>query len=328
MTPLRILVSGATGYIGAHLLPLLRERGFSVRAAKRTAQPSEGAANTYEWVSVGDIGPDTDWAPALANVDIVIHLAARAHQIDTKANDAETDFVRINALGTARLAQAAVEAGVRRLVMVSSVAAIGPYMDEPFTELTSCAPVTPYGRSKLAAERAIERILAGTGTDWCILRPPLVYGAGNPGNMQRLLQLIRRGVPLPLGAIEARRSHLFVGNLVELLATCAVHPGASRRLFLIDDGEPVDTRDLVRQLAHLMDRRVYLIPIPAALLRTLGRAGDIVETITKRPFAMSSYSVDKLLGSLILDSRSVRAALSWTPPFDLSEGLRRTVVAL
>jgi nucleoside-diphosphate-sugar epimerase len=282
----------------------------------------------YEWVTVGDIGPDTDWSRALAGIDIVIHLAALAHQIGPLANAREEEFFRVNALGTTRLAQAAVDAGVRRFVMVSSVAAIGPYMGEPLTERTPCAPNTPYGRSKLAAERAIEHVFEGSATDWCILRPPLVYGAGNPGNMQRLLQLIERGFPLPLGRIDSRRSHLFVGNLVELLAVCAVHPNASRRVFLIDDGEPVDTRDLIRQLARLSRRRVYLVPIPKAMLKALGRSGDLLEKILRRPVPVSSYAVDRLMGSLILDSRAVRAALSWTPPYDQAEGLRRTVVAL
>ncbi len=328
MTPLRILVTGATGYIGTHLLPVLCAHGFQVRALRRGAMPVVRDANSYDWVSVGDIGPDTDWSRALEGVDIVIHLAGLAHQIGPEVSSREEDFIRVNALGTTRLAQASAEAGVGRLVMVSSVAAIGPYVGEPLTELTPCAPNSPYGRSKLAAERSIDQVLAGSSTDWCILRPPLVYGARNPGNMQRLLHLIARGIPLPLGRIDGRRSHLFVGNLVELLAVCSVHPAASRRVFLIDDGEPVDTRDLIRRLARLSGRRVHLVPIPKAMLRVLGRAGDLLEKFLRRPVPVSSYSVDRLMGSLVLDSRAVRSALSWAPPYDQSEGLRRTVGGL
>jgi nucleoside-diphosphate-sugar epimerase len=328
VTPIRVLVTGATGYIGTHLLPVLRDEGFEVRALRRAASASSPGATTFDWVSVGDIGPDTEWAAALAGVDVVVHLAALAHQIGPAANARSEDFNRINTLGTARLAEAAVEAGVRRVVMVSSVAAMGPYSREPFTELTPCAPDTPYGTSKLAAERSIERILAGRATDWCVVRPPLVYGPGNPGNMKRLLQLIERGWPLPLGLVGARRSHLFVGNLVALLALCAVRPEASRRMFLADDGEPVETRELVRELARLSGTRARVVPVPKPALQALGQVGDLLERIAGRPVPFSSYSVDKLLGSLVIDSRAVRAALSWVPPYDRGDALRKTVAAL
>ncbi len=196
---------------------VLHRRGFQVRATYRPGRSRTPRDTRSEWVAVGDIGPDTDWSGALAGVDLVIHLAALAHQFGSQAETRESEFRRVNTLGTARLAEAALRAGVSRLVMVSSIAAVGPFRGAPLTEASPCTPDTPYGRSKLEAEQEIQRILASGPTDWCILRPPLVYGPGNPGNMARLLSLIDRRMPLPVGRIEARRSHLFVGNLVDVL---------------------------------------------------------------------------------------------------------------
>jgi nucleoside-diphosphate-sugar epimerase len=143
--------------------------------------------------------------------------------------------------------------------------------------------------------------------------------------MARLLRMVDRRLPLPLGRIEARRSHLFVGNLVDLLACCVTHPRASRRVFVVDDGAPIETRQLIRQLAGLAGKRALLLPVPPAMLRALGRVGDGVQRLAGRPVGISSQLVDKLMGSLILDSRAVRATLSWTPPFSQREGLRRTL---
>ena len=322
---MRVLVTGATGFVGRHLLPVLQQGGCQVRAAYRSDRSTNARDTLFEWVPVGDIGPDTSWAGAMAGVDVVIHLAALAHQMGPAAETRESEFLRVNALGTAQLAECAAEAGVSRFVMLSSIAAMGPYADEPLAETGPCTPVTPYGRSKLEGERAVQRLLADGPTDWCILRPPLIYGPGNPGNMARLLRLIERGLPLPLGRVEARRSYVYVGNLVDLLSRCLTHPGASRRVFVVDDGEPIATRALVRLLAKYAGKPARLLPVPPWALKALGRLGDQLQRILGSSAGIDSYSIDRLMGSLVVDSRAVREALGWSPPFSQEAGLRLTV---
>jgi nucleoside-diphosphate-sugar epimerase len=137
---------------------------------------------------------------------------------------------------------------------------------------------------------------------------------------------VRYGLPLPLGLIDACRSHVFIGNLVDLLGCCAVHPHASRRVFLVDDGEPIDTRELIRQLARISGKRAYLLPVPPRLLSAIGRVGDLLQRLAGRPVGINSHTVDKLMDSLIIDSAAVRAALAWTPPYAQDEALRLTVL--
>jgi nucleoside-diphosphate-sugar epimerase len=322
---MRILVTGATGFVGRHLVPALATGGHLVRATCRPGRSGGCRAGPGEWMELCDITSETEWSRAVQDMEAVIHLAGLAHQIGPGAETRETEFQRVNARGTERLAAAARRAGLQRLIMVSTIAVHGPYHGTPFEEASPCMPDTAYGRSKLEGEQAVQRILGNGPTDWCIVRPPLVYGPGNPGNMARLLRLIQRGLPLPLGRIEARRSYVYVGNLVDLLARCLTHPGASRRVFLVDDGEPIATRDLIRLLAWHTGKPAHLFSVPPSALRALGRIGEHLLRVLGRPVGIDSYSIDRLMGSLVIDSRAVRSALGWSPPFTQEAGIRLTV---
>lgn len=320
------LVTGATGFVGRHLCKLLHESGHSIRATRRSTDGASDFSVPIEWIDGIEIGPDTDWFAALDGVEFVIHLAALAHQIGAKGERRLNEFMRINAHGTRRLADAiAASRTVSRLVFTSSVGAVKSIAHETITAATPCDPQNDYGRSKRAAELEIEEVLRMTRADWCIIRPTLVYGPGNPGNMARLLELIYRRIPLPFGAIRNQRSFVFVGNLADALVRCATNPGASRQTFLISDGESVSTAELTRRLAHHACVPARIFPMPPALLRCLGIAGDIFSRCTGKSTGFDSYSVERLTGSLAVDSSLIRSATGWRPVFTMEEGLARTL---
>jgi nucleoside-diphosphate-sugar epimerase len=305
---MRVLLTGATGFVGRHTVPLLAARGHRVRAALRTA--SEGP---WEQAVVGDIGPDTDWTAALAGVDAVIHMAARVHVMRDTAADPLAEFRRVNTAGTIRLAEQAAAAGVKRFVFLSSIKAM---VDEsrpaPLDAAATPDPHSPYGVSKLEAERALAEIAARTGMEVAVIRPPLVYGPGAAGNMRALVKLVATGLPLPLGGIRNRRSLIYVGNLADAVVTVLEHRDAAGQIFLVQDGEPLSTADLVRAIAAALDRPARLIPVPQGLI-ALGAA----LTGTRAVF-------DRLAGTLTVDDRPIRTRLGWRPPHDLATGLRAT----
>jgi len=289
----RILVTGATGFVGQGLVARLAADGRAFRSAVREC----GGGNA---VAVGDIGPDTDWTAALEGIDAVVHLAGRAHVFGAEA-DALTAFRKINNAGTARLAEQAAHAGVRRFVLVSSVKAAADVTGlKAVTEADAPTPKTPYGLSKLEGERAL---LAAAGKmETVILRPPLVYGPGVRANFLALLKLVDRGIPLPLGSVRNLRSLVARDNLADAILTAIDAPGVAGGTFYVTDGAPLSTPDLIRGLAQTLGRSARLFPFPSALLRfpaaLIGRAD----------------AADSLLGSLVVDDTAFRVAAGWRPP--------------
>lgn len=308
----RFLVTGASGFIGHHLVPALRQRGYPVTQAVRCrASLEESSGGIF---AVGDIGPDTDWDAALNQVDVVVHLAARVHVLKESATDPSREFRVANVLGTERLARCAVAKGVRRLVYLSSIGVNGNQSGlKIFTEQDEPCPYDAYTISKWEAEEALRAVAIETGLEIVILRPPLVYGAGNPGNFLRLLELVSSGWPLPLRAFNNRRSLIFVGNLVDAIIHCAVHPDAAGQTYLVRDGEDISTSGLVQRLAELMRRSSRLFSFPPSLLRSM------VMVIGK------CDAIDRLLNPFALDDSKIRTTLGWQPPFTLADGLKETV---
>lgn len=301
------LVTGANGFLGLALCDALRAGGRPVRRATR--RPVAGSD-----VAVGDIGPATDWMPALEEIDTIVHTAARVHVM--AAPDA-TDFWTINVEGTRRLAEQAAQAGVRRLVFVSSVKVNGESTAEGarFTHADLPQPGDAYAASKWAAEQALHEVAAGTDLDVTIVRPPLIYGKGVRANFQRLIRWVRKGLPLPFGAVDNRRSLVGRDNLVDLLILCLDHPAAAGQTFLVSDGDDLSTPGLIRRLAGALGQPARLFPVPADLLRFAGRiSGHLAE-------------VERLIGSLQVDMAHTRDTLDWRPPMSVDEGLRRTVVS-
>jgi len=301
-----ILVTGATGFVGQALCAGLRARGLPYRAASRRA--AEGC------VAVGALDAHTDWSAALHGVDRVVHLAARVHVMDEQAADPLAEFRRTNTMATERLARQAAAAGVRRFVFLSSIKVNGEGTPagRPFTADDTPAPQDPYGVSKLEAEQALQRVAAETGMEFCILRPPLVYGPGVRANFRSMMRWVARGVPLPLGAVQNSRSLVALDNLVDLIITCLDHPGAANQVLLAGDGEDLSTPQLLRRVAAALNTRARLFAVPPGLLQFLaGLAG-------KRSV------VDRLCGSLQLDIGKTRRMLQWTPPVSIDTALRRT----
>jgi len=306
---LRVLVTGANGFIGQHLRRTLAQRGFEDLGAVRSASDVPDPRSRV----VGDIGPATDWSAALAGVDMVVHAAGRAHVLRETTADPEAQFMRVNAGGTAALVAAAVAAGVRRLVYLSSIGVLGSQSGERgFTEASEPRPHNGYARSKLAGEVAA-RQLAGTQLEVVVLRLPLVYGPGVRANFLRLLRAIERGWPLPLGAVKNHRSLVSVWNLCDLVVNVLQHPSAPGRAWMVSDGEDLSTPELVRRIGDAMGRTPKLLPVPVRWLRWVG-------TLTGR-----QALVRQLCGSLTLDIAATRERLDWAPPLSVDESLRRTV---
>jgi nucleoside-diphosphate-sugar epimerase len=321
-----VLVTGATGFVGRYLCEHLTSRGHTVKGTLRPESNLKGPGRSVQWVKIESIGPHTDWTEALEGTDYVIHLAALAHQLGVAGEGRIQEFMTVNAEGTRRLAEAvASSATVKRLVFVSSVGAVASLSEQPLDERTPCNPDTDYGRSKLAAEMELERVLAGSHVDWTIVRPTLVYGPGNPGNMARLLRLVETGIPLPFGSIRNRRSFVYVGNLVDALERCMTHPGAAYRRFFVSDGPQLSTPELVGMLAAFAGKPSRLCRFPLPILRVMALAGDLVSSLLGRSVGVDSYSVARLIGSLAVDSGPIQRVLNWTPPFTVTEGLRATM---
>ncbi|MGQ9370044.1 NAD-dependent epimerase/dehydratase family protein [Azospirillum sp. ST 5-10] len=307
---MRVLVTGATGFVGTTLVPLLAGQGHEVCAAVRRPEALAPGART---VVVGDIGPDTEWSAALAGIDAVVHLAARVHVMRDREADPLAAFRHVNTAGTRRLAEAAAAAGVRRFVFLSSIKAV---TDEsrpaPVGDREPPCPRSPYGISKLEAERALAEVASRTGLETVVLRPPLVYGPGVGGNFRRLMELIRRRVPLPLGRVDNRRSLIYVENLCDAAALALVHPEAPGHAFLLHDAFPLSTPDLVRRLAHELGVVPRLVAVPPDLLR-------LAATLAGR---RAVY--DRIAGSLVLEDHAIHRTMQWRPPRNTAYGLRAT----
>lgn len=298
----RVLVTGASGFVGLPLCALLVRAGIDVAAAVRQ-QNGELAAiapnGRLHQVAVGDLGAAPDWSEALEGADAVVHLAARVHVM--KAADPADDalFRRINVEATVRLATAAAKARVRRIVFVSTAKAHAEAADA-------------YSRSKAEAERVLAEESRRLGLECVILRPPLVYGPRVRANFLRLLRLVDAGAPLPLAKVANRRSLVFVGNLADALRVCIDHPDAAGQTFAVSDGEDISTPELVRRMARALDRRPSLLPFPVGLLRLAGK------------LVGQEQAIDRLTGDLVVDSSKIRTELDWTPPYDMEQGLAQT----
>jgi len=304
--PDTVAVTGADGFVGRALCSHLEAHGVSVRRLQRA---SGGEKRAF---TVGDIGPDTDWSAALQGIHDVVHLAARVHVMRDRTADPLAEYRRVNVEGTRTLARAAVTAGVARLVFLSSIKVNGESTRLPFTEDDVPAPQDAYGVSKWEAEQALRQVAHGSAMQLVVLRPPLIYGPGVGANFLRLMRAVAQGVPLPLGAIDNRRSLLYLGNLVDAIRLCLSQPGARGQLFLLSDGDDVSSAQLVHRLAAALQVRPRLLRVPAAWLRTAGRLMG------------KSAAVERLVGSLQVDSSRFRATLGWSPPFSLEQGLAET----
>ena len=310
---LRVLVTGATGFVGHALCVELMRCGHTTRGASRSSVSGARLAVDVEPVLVAAVDGATDWSVASRDVDVVVHLAARVHVMRDKLAEPLAEFRRTNVEGTLSLARQAAAAGVRRFVFISSIGVNGAETDlAPFAADDAAAPHSPYAQSKYEAELGLRALAAQTGLEVVIIRPPLVYGPNAPGNFGSLTRWLMRGVPLPLGAItQNRRSLVALDNLVDLIVTCITHPAAANQTFLVSDGEDLSTTDLLRRMGQALGKPARLLPVPPALLK-LGAA-----LLGKPELAQ------RLCGSLQVDISKTRELLGWVPPLSVDEGLRR-----
>lgn len=303
--PRVVLVTGANGFIGTHLTPLLARNGWSVRRALR-----KPVARTD--FLIGSLDLTTDWTHVLAGVDAVVHLAARVHHPHEEG--AVEIYRSINVDGTLKLAHCAAAAGVRHFIFLSTILVNGRSTDGrgPFSEEDTFTPRGVYGRSKAAAETGLRTIASESGMRVTVIRPPLVYGAGAKGNFRALTRAVRLGLPLPLDSIDNRRAFLSVENLNSFIAARLASGGRDYDIFLVADDEQVSTPEFIRKLARATGSTLRLWPLPVAILRPLIKLfsrGD---------------AQDSIIGSLELNV-SRAASTGWRPPLTLDEGLHRAV---
>jgi nucleoside-diphosphate-sugar epimerase len=307
----RVLVTGVTGFVGRVLCDQLSQAGYLVRAALRVDRPMP--ANVSERVTIGDIGSTTDWRQALIGVDLVIHLAARAHILHDAPGNADL-YAETNARGTARLAEASADAGVGRFVYLSSIKVSGEETKgRAYAASDEPSPQDAYGVSKWLGEQAVMKIGAATEMETIIVRSPLVYGPNVRANFLRLMRWVDEEWPLPLGAIENSRSLVSIWNLCDFLLHVSKHAAAPGRIWMVSDGEDLSTPELIRRLAAAMHRRVRLLPVPPRLLQLagglLGRKAEVA----------------RLCGSLAVDIAQTRRETGWSPPITVDEAIARTV---
>lgn len=305
-----ILVTGASGFIGSALVDALLARGVAVRGTVRHGK----AESPIPLYATGDLERNGDWNEAVCGVRCIVHLANRAHVLDASSTENErAAFHRVNVEATENLALAAVNAGVERLVFVSSIGVLGAARrGRIFDDETPANPAEPYTISKLQAEQALHAVARDSNLDLVIVRPPMVYGSGAPGNLQRLMRLIARGVPLPNPLPENRRSLIYIRNFVEFLQLCCEHPAATNNTFVVADDETVSTGGIIRLLAQGMGRTPRLVPVPAVLLASAA-------------FALGKRQMyQKVYGSLEVDARRARRTLQWEPRWPIREALPET----
>jgi nucleoside-diphosphate-sugar epimerase len=282
--------------------------GWRVRGAVRPKIESICLPSGVEIIQVGSIGRDTDWSKALAEMDVVIHLAARVHVMEDNTLDPLTAFRNVNVAGTKRLAQMAAFTGVRRMIYMSSVKVNGEESEKPYTEEDRHNPLSPYGLSKWEAEQVLHEIASSTFLEVTILRPPLTYGPGVKANFLRLLETVARGYPLPVASVNNRRSYVYVGNLVDAVINCVVHPRAIGQTYLVSDSEDISSPELIRRVAKALGREARLLPLTPRLL-------SLMEKLSGQSSKMA-----RLLGSLTVDSSKIRLQLDWKPPYKMDQG--------
>jgi len=304
----KVMLTGSNGFVGSALMTAIAsDPGIYLVTAIR-----KGSASS-DCVVVGNIDKTTDFSKALAEVDVVIHAAARAHIMRDEVTDPLSEYRKVNVEGTLNLARQAVAAGARRFVFLSSIKVNGEATSagNPFQAGDVPTPEDAYGISKLEAEQGLKNLMAETGMEVVIIRPPLVYGPGVKGNFASLIKQVDKGVPLPLGAIHNKRSLVGIDNLVDLIIRCVAHPAAANQVFLVGDGEDLSTTELLRGVGEAMGKPAWLIPVPAGMLH-FGAT-----LLGKKVMAQ------RLLGSLQVDISKTCELLDWKPPYTVEEGLRR-----
>lgn len=302
---MKLLITGANGFIGKSLQSLLEEQDYQLLLATRSPQPPSSKA-----IAINDIDCFDQWDDHLTGIDIVIHLAARVHQMGEQDPNA---YQRTNVDATLRLAEAAIRCGVKRFIFLSTIKVNGESTQygQPFSASDQPSPQDSYAVSKFQAEQALKKCVTGTAMELVIIRPPLVYGPGVKANFLRLVNLASNGLPLPFAGIENYRDMVSVANLCDLIAACVVHKDAASKTFLVSDGKAYSTADIigsVRRVSGLPERLFYL---PPGLLKGL------LVLVGKKELSA------RLFGSLEIDIADTKTTLGWSPKYTLEHTLKQ-----
>ena len=308
-----IVVTGANGFIGSALVNELALKGKAVKALSRTTPGQKPPGVICETVT--DINPDTDWRTLLDGASSVIHCAARVHIMRQSSADALSTYRSMNSDASCNLALQAAEAGIKRFILISSIKVNGEstVTGSPFAPEVQSCPDDPYGASKFEAEQGLLEIAVNTGMEVVCIRPPLVYGPGVKANFLSMMHWLKKGVPLPLGAVvDNRRSLVGLDNLIDLIITCLDHPAASNEIFLVSDDEDLSTTELLRRMGKALGKRPYLLPVPPAALLIAAK------------LLRKEHIAQRLLSNLQIDLSKTKTLLDWTPPISVDQGLKKT----
>lgn len=306
----KILVTGASGFIGQHLVPILCSLGHEVRCAVSKLHPFLDAPQ----VIVDKLENKPDWSTALDGIEIVIHLAARAHIMEEKALSPLDEYCKVNFEGTKHLASQAANQGVKRFVFLSSIKVNGEFTEEqqPFTEQSPALTSDPYGLSKLYAEQFLSELAHHSTMEYVVIRPPLIYGPRVKANFLKMLQLVSKKYPLPFKNVNNNRNLIYIDNLTSALCAVLEHPNAANQTYLVADNESVSLTQMLQKIAEGMAVPIFLLPIPIKLMNS------ILKLIGK------ANLLTRLFGSLEVSNDKIKKDLDWNPPFTATEGLIRT----
>ena len=300
-----ILLIGAGGFLGANLFKALGESGEVVG----TVRPKNGFVGCRNLVEV-DVTPETDWVELLKDIECIVFCIGLAHVVNN-GKYIEEQFYNVNCLNALNLAQQAATCGVKRFLYISSIGVNGVSTKKPFMYTDLPNPQDPYSGSKSEAESGLKKIAKETGIELTIIRPPLIYGVNAPGNFGKLFSLVKKNLPLPLGAINNKRSFVSIDNLVDLVRTCIYHPYAANQTFLVSDDHDVSTSELLRLMIIAAGRKPRLIPVPIAILRFLASVLG------------KGTVIDKISSNLQVDISHTKDTLGWIPPVPFEDGIHR-----
>lgn len=305
----KIFVTGGSGFIGYNLYLALKANYYKAIFSSRACVP-----NNPQFVIAPELGSNANWYPLLEDVDTVVHLAARAHILEKNtAKDCFVHFQKTNVEGTARLAEEALAAKVKKFIFLSSIGAVAEKSEEVLKPEMQCRPTSLYGQSKLAAEKTLKKIAAGSDMSVIIIRPPLVYGPRNPGNMARLIKIVDLGVPFFLTALDSnRRSFVAVSNLIDIIQRCLDSSEASNQILHVSDDDDISTAELLRRMGKALGKPIRNFPISEKILK------KSLRLVGKKEWEI------KLLGDLRIDISETKRLLGWKPKVTMEEELERT----
>ena len=309
---MNVLITGGAGFVGSSLITSIMnfdsERKYNVRNLDRRPILVNGV-DTFS----GTIDSHSQYHDALHSVDVVIHIAAIAHAKSDNFNL----YNETNVLGTINLARQAAAAGAKRFIFISSIGVNGGFsLSSPFRYDDTPSPWDDYSQSKYEAEQGLWALQAETGLEIVIIRPPLVYGPGAPGNFGKLIAAVSNERWLPLGAINNQRSFVALDNLVDLIITCIDHPKAVNQTFLVSDDQDVSTTELLKKMASAFGKKSRLIPVPMGLIQL------VASLLGKRAVAQ------RLCSSLVVNISHTKKTLNWKPPVTMEQQLAKIATSL